>query len=135
VRTGALIGDSRVSTSGQLLDRQQHVLVDAGLPPHLRRQAVRQERRPVRRHPGRAKLGPAVPVPADLIVIVTTLRRQGAGFKSLHEAVDTTTPSGRLVFHVFAALAEFVGELIIEGARLGQYAACARGVRLGRPSP
>ena len=44
---------------------------------------------------------------ADLIAIVTTLRRQGVGFKSLHEALDTTTPGGRLVFHVFAALAEF----------------------------
>ena len=45
---------------------------------------------------------------ADLIQIVTTLRRQGVGFKSLHEALDTTTPGGRLVFHVFAALSEFI---------------------------
>ncbi len=44
---------------------------------------------------------------ADLIQIVATLRRQGVGFKSLHEALDTTTPGGQLVFHVFAALAEF----------------------------
>ena len=50
---------------------------------------------------------------ADLIAIVTTLRRQGVGFKSLHEALDTTTPGGRLVFHVFAALAEFIRELIV----------------------
>jgi len=35
------------------------------------------------------------------------LRRRGVGFKSLHEALDTTTPGGRLVFHLFAALAEF----------------------------
>ena len=43
----------------------------------------------------------------DLITIVAGLRRRGVGFRSLHEALDTTTPGGRLVFHVFAALAEF----------------------------
>ena len=53
-------------------------------------------------------------------------------FKSLHEALDTTTPGGRLVFHVFAALAEFIRELIVEGTRDGLDAARARGVRLGR---
>src|SRR5712692_8306867 len=70
---------------------------------------------------------------ADLIQIVGTLRRHGADFKSLHEALDTTTPGGRLVFHVFAALAEFIRELIVEGTREGLDAARARGVRLGRP--
>src|SRR5262249_46906861 len=43
----------------------------------------------------------------DLIAIVGGLRRQGVGLRSLKEAIDTTTPGGRLVFHVFAALAEF----------------------------
>ena len=52
---------------------------------------------------------------------------------SLHEALDTTTPGGRLVFHVFAALAEFIRELIVEGTREGLDAARTRGVRLGRP--
>jgi len=70
---------------------------------------------------------------ADLIGIVGTLRRQGVGFRSLHEALDTTTPGGRLVFHVFAALAEFIRELSAEGTREGLDAARARGVRLGRP--
>ena len=58
----------------------------------------------------------------DLIQIVGTLRRHGVGFKGLvqalkglHEALNTTTPGGRLVFHVFAALAEFIRELIVEG--------------------
>src|SRR5262249_31693589 len=54
-------------------------------------------------------------------------------FKSLHEALDTTTPGGRLVFHVFAALAEFIRELIVEGTREGLDAARARGAHLGRP--
>jgi DNA invertase Pin-like site-specific DNA recombinase len=70
---------------------------------------------------------------ADLIGIVAALRRRGVGFKSLHEALDTTAPGGRLVFHVFAALAEFIRELIVEGTREGLDAARGRGVRLGRP--
>lgn len=61
------------------------------------------------------------------------LRRAGVGFRSLHEALDTTTPGGRLVFHVFAALAEFVRELIVEGTKEGLAAARAAGTRLGRP--
>ncbi|WP_245547519.1 recombinase family protein [Nocardia brevicatena] len=69
----------------------------------------------------------------DLITIVANLRRRGIGFRSLHEALDTTTPGGRLVFHVFAALAEFIRELIVYGTHEGLAAARARGQRLGRP--
>ena len=69
----------------------------------------------------------------DLIELVGELRRRQVGFRSLHEALDTTTPGGRLVFHVFAALAEFIRELIVEGTREGLDAARARGQRLGRP--
>lgn len=61
------------------------------------------------------------------------LRRRGVGFTSLHEALDTTTPGGRLVFHVFAALAEFIRELIVQGTKEGLAAARERGQRLGRP--
>lgn len=53
----------------------------------------------------------------DLIAIVAGLRRREIGFASLHEALDTATPGGRRVFHVFAALAEFIRELIVEGTR------------------
>jgi len=60
--------------------------------------------------------------------------RHGAGFKRLHEALgQPPTPGGRLVFHVFAALGEFIRELIVEGTREGLDAARGRGVRLGRP--
>jgi DNA invertase Pin-like site-specific DNA recombinase len=69
----------------------------------------------------------------DLIAIVAGLRKRGVGFRSLKEALDTTTPGGRLVFHVFAALAEFIRELIVEGTIEGLDAARARGQRLGRP--
>ncbi|GAA2646208.1 recombinase family protein [Streptomyces vastus] len=54
-------------------------------------------------------------------------------FQSLHESLDTTTPGGRLVFHVFAALAEFIRELIVQGTHEGLAAARARGERIGRP--
>ena len=64
----------------------------------------------------------------DLIGIVAELRRRGVGFRSLHERLDTTTPGGRLVFHVFAALAEFIRELIVEGTREGLDAAGAAAV-------
>lgn len=69
----------------------------------------------------------------DLIAIVAGLRKRDIGFRSLHEALDTTTPGGRLVFHVFAALAEFIRELIVQGTHEGLAAARARGERLGRP--
>ena len=72
---------------------------------------------------------------ADLISIVAGLRRRGIGFASLHEAFDTTTPGGRLVFHVFAALAEFIRELIVEGTREGLEAARARGSASGARQP
>jgi DNA invertase Pin-like site-specific DNA recombinase len=70
----------------------------------------------------------------DLITVVADLRRREVGFTSLHENLDTTTPGGRLVFHVFAALAEFIRELIISGTREGLAAARARGRVGGRPS-
>ena len=144
VRTGALIDYARVSTSGQLLDRQQHALAEAGC---LRVFADKLSGKDADRPELTACLdylrpGDTLVVPsldrlsrslADLIGIVGTLRRRGVGFKSLHEALDTTTPGGRLVFHVFAALAEFIRELIIEGTREGLDAARARGARLGRP--
>ncbi|WP_433696892.1 recombinase family protein [Nocardiopsis sp. CA-288880] len=69
----------------------------------------------------------------DLITLGGDLRRAGVGFRSLHEALDTTAPGGRLVFHVFAALAGSIRELIVEGTREGLAAARAAGTRLGRP--
>jgi hypothetical protein len=59
---------------------------------------------------------------------------RGIGFRSLQEAIDTTTPGGKLVFHVFAALAEFERDLIRERTAAGLAAARARGRRGGRPS-
>ncbi|MDX6430240.1 MAG: hypothetical protein QOE54_2606 [Streptosporangiaceae bacterium] len=68
------------------------------------------------------------------VAMVGELRRREIGFTSLHERLDTTTPGGRLIFHVFAALAEFVRELIVSATREGLDAARARGKVGGRPS-
>jgi DNA invertase Pin-like site-specific DNA recombinase len=69
-----------------------------------------------------------------LVEIVTGLAEREVGFRSLQEQVDTTTPGGKLVFHVFAALAEFERDLIRERTSAGLAAARARGRRGGRPS-
>jgi DNA invertase Pin-like site-specific DNA recombinase len=69
-----------------------------------------------------------------LVDTVTGLADRGIGFRSLQEAIDTTTPGGKLVFHVFAALAEFERDLIRERTNAGLTAARARGRHGGRPS-
>jgi DNA invertase Pin-like site-specific DNA recombinase len=69
-----------------------------------------------------------------LVDTVTGLADRGVGFRSLQEQVDTTTPGGKLVFHVFAALAEFERDLIRERTAAGLAAARARGRHGGRPS-
>jgi DNA invertase Pin-like site-specific DNA recombinase len=69
-----------------------------------------------------------------LIDTIRALEERGVGFRSLQEQVDTTTPGGRLVFHVFGALAEFERDLIRERTHAGLAAARARGRRGGRPS-
>jgi DNA invertase Pin-like site-specific DNA recombinase len=69
-----------------------------------------------------------------LVDIVTGLAERGIGFRSLQEAIDTTTPGGKLVFHVFAALAEFERDLIRERTTAGLAAARARGGGRGRTS-
>lgn len=68
-----------------------------------------------------------------LIEQLRTLEQRGVGFKSLQENIDTTTPGGRLIFHVFAALAEFERDLIRERTAAGLSAARARGRNGGRP--
>jgi len=65
-----------------------------------------------------------------LIEMMSTLNERGIGFRSLTEQIDTTTSGGKLVFHVFGALAEFERDLIRERTKAGLAAARARG-RLG----
>ena len=109
----------------------------------LHRRRLRQARRPPRAGQGaglpargrRARHHPAVPrdaVAEDLLALAEELRERGAGLVVLKQQIDTTTPTGRLVFHVLGAIDEFQRELIIEGTREGLDAARARGRTGGR---
>ncbi len=77
------------------------------------------------------RLGRSLP---HLIETVTALQKRGVGFRSITEAIDTTTPGGRLVFHLFGALGQFERDLIRERTSAGLIAAAARG-RRGRRKP
>jgi DNA invertase Pin-like site-specific DNA recombinase len=69
-----------------------------------------------------------------LIATVAELGERGVGFRSLSEAIDTTTAGGRLLFHIMGALAEFERQLIVERTHAGLAAARARGRHGGRPT-
>ena len=68
-----------------------------------------------------------------LIEVVSLLEERHIGFKSLQEAIDTTSSGGKLIFHIFGALAEFERNLIRERTMAGLSAARARGRKGGRP--
>ncbi len=70
---------------------------------------------------------------SHLILATTGLEQRGVGFKSLQEGIDTTTSGGKLVFHIFGALAEFERSLIKERTNAGLKAARTRGRNGGRP--
>ena len=69
----------------------------------------------------------------QLIETIELLAAREIGFRSLTEAIETTTAGGRLVFHIFASLAEFERAIIRERTRAGLDAARARGRTSGRP--
>jgi len=75
------------------------------------------------------RLGRSLP---HLIETVTALAKRGVGFRSLTEAIDTTTSGGRLVFHIFGALGQYERDLTQERTRAGLAAAAARGRKGGR---
>ena len=144
-RMGHLLGYARVSTS----DQQPQLQVDALKPAGCYRvftetaSGARSDRPTLEQvldqlRPGDTlvvwkldRLGRSL---RHLVDTVTGLADRGMGFRSLQEAIDTTTPGGKLVFHVFAALAEFERDLIRERTAAGLAAARARGRHGGRPS-
>jgi DNA invertase Pin-like site-specific DNA recombinase len=75
------------------------------------------------------RLGRSLP---HLVETVTNLHARGVGLRSLTEDIDTTTPGGRLIFHVFSALAAFERDLVTERTKAGLAAALARGRQGGR---
>lgn len=140
-----LIGYARVSTQEQTLALQQDALQKAGcakvFTDTISGSAVERTglaEALVFMRPGDTlvvwkldRLGRSL---KHLIETVTHLQERDIGFKSLTEQIDTTTPGGKLIFHVFGALAEFERDLIRERTKAGLAAARARGRLGGRRS-
>src|SRR3954465_10982435 len=139
-----LIGYARVSTLDQTLALQQDALTAAGCE-QLYTDTVSGS---VTERPGLTqalshlrtgdtlvvwrldRLGRSL---AHLIDTIRQLQERGIGFRLLQEQLDTTTSGGKLIFHVFGALAEFERDLIRERTHAGLAAARARGRLFGRP--
>ncbi len=145
LRTGHTGGDvgvyARVSSDDQNLNLQQDALTRAGCERILedRQSGAKADRAGLRDALDYARDGDTLTVwrldrlsrsLKDLIDLVSQLEARGIGLKSLHESIDTTSSSGKLIFHVFGALAEFERNLIRERT---QAAARARGRSGGRP--
>ena len=137
-----IIGYARVSTDDQSLDSQTDALSATGAEKVFadKISGSRRARPELDRMLEQLRDGDVVTVTKydrlarslkDLLEIVEAIRERGAGFRSLAEDIDTTTPAGRLVFHVFASIAQFERERISERTREGLASARKRGrVRL-----
>jgi DNA invertase Pin-like site-specific DNA recombinase len=139
-----LIGYARVSTHDQTLNLQQDALAKAGCTKiftdtasgaKTERKGLEQALSYVRKGDTLVvwrldRLGRSLP---HLIATMTDLEERGIGFKSLTENIDTTTSGGKLIFHIFGALAEFERNLIRERTQAGLIAARKRGRIGGRP--
>jgi DNA invertase Pin-like site-specific DNA recombinase len=138
------IGYARVSTADQDLAPQLDVLRAKGCEPiysehasgkHADRPELAQAMKALRAGDTLVvwrldRLGRSLP---DLIATVNELASRGIAFESVTEAIDTTTASGKLVFNIFASLADFERHLIGERTRAGLAAGRARGRMGGRP--
>jgi DNA invertase Pin-like site-specific DNA recombinase len=139
-----LIGYARVSTDEQNLDLQRDALQKAGCEQIFtdRVSGTKAERKGLTEALSHLREGDTLVVwrldrlgrsLRHLIDTVTALQERGVGFKSLQESIDTTTSGGKLIFHIFGALAEFEREIIRERTKAGLTAARARGKSGGRP--
>ena len=139
-----IFGYARVSTEAQNLDTQTDALGRAGAARVFADKISGSQRaRPeLDRMLDQLRAGDVVMVTRydrlarslkDLLEIAGVIAGRGAGFRALAEDIDTTTPAGRLVFHVFASIAQFERERIAERTREGLAAARARGRVGGRP--
>src|SRR5438046_1090003 len=139
-----LIGYARVSKNEQNLDLQLDALKAAGCEKifHDKITSLKEERKGLDEalaflRPGDAlvvwKLDRLGRTLRHLIDLIAMFNQKGIGFKSLKETIDTTTSTGKLVFHIFAALAEFERDIIHERTQAGLEAAWVRGRKGGRP--
>lgn len=144
---GRLVGYARVSTGRQDLKLQLDALLGQGIPKELiftDKESGAKANRPgldaclAELRSGDIllvwrldRLGRSV---RHLVTLIDELKEKGVGFRSVCDgALDTTTPSGELIFHVFSALAQFERRLIQERTNAGIAAARARGRIGGRP--
>src|SRR5689334_31633 len=138
------VGYSRVSTFEQLMDLQRDALATAGCDRVFAdtMSGARSDRPGLRQALDYVREGDVLVVwrldrlgrsLKYLIEVMTQLDERGIGFKSLTEQIDTTTSGGKLIFHVFGALAEFERDVIRERTQAGLAAARARGRIGGRP--
>lgn len=138
------IGYARVSTKDQSLDLQEDALKKAGCKKiyseHV--SGAKANRTKLNELMGQVREGDVIVVwkldrlgrsLRDLVSLMSKLQEMGVGFKSLQDNIDTTTPMGKLNFHLFAALAEFERDIISERTKAGLSAARARGRKGGRP--
>jgi len=139
------VGYARVSTGEQNLDLQRDALKNAGCEHlfHDEMSGAKAERPGLTQALQFLRAGDTLVVwrldrlgrsLTDLIARMAELRERNIGFKSLHESIDTTSPAGKLQFHIFSALAEFERDLIRERTMAGLRAARARG-RFGGSKP
>lgn len=139
-----ILGYARVSTRDQTVALQVDALRAAGCAKVLTEVAsgARTDRPVLARLLEDAREGDTVVIwkldrlgrsLAHLVDTVNALSARGIGLKSLNDPIDTTTPQGRLVFNMFASLAEFERDLIRERTQAGLSAARARGRHGGRP--
>ena len=139
-----LIGYARVSKHEQNLDLQLDALKAAGCEKIFKDKisTLKEERKGLQEaldflRPGDVlvvwKLDRLGRTLKQLIELVAMFNQKGIGFKSLKETIDTTTSTGKLIFHIFGALAEFERDIIRERTQAGLDAARARGHEGGRP--
>jgi DNA invertase Pin-like site-specific DNA recombinase len=139
-----LIGYARVSTNEQTLDLQLDALTKAGCE-EIRQDkisSVADDRPGLKSVLEIVRAGDTLVVwrldrlgrsLKQLIELINELQNRGVCFRSVTESIDTTTTGGKLVFHIFGALAEFERNLIKERTNAGLEAARARGRKGGRP--
>lgn len=139
------IGYARVSTEDQNLDLQLSALSRAGCDDIVSDHGIsgsRFDRHGLQDVLSRLQSGDTLVVwrldrlgrsLSHLVGIVGDLGRRNVEFVSLTESLDTRSPTGMLMFHMIAALAEFERALISERTRAGMAAAKARGAKIGRP--
>jgi len=143
-QSGMLVGYARVSTQDQKPELQLDALHEAGCEKVFTEKAsgAQRDRPQLIAAMDYMRAGDTLVVwkldrlarsLKQLIETVEELERRGIGFRSLTEAIDTTTAGGKLVFHIFAALAEFERSIIRERTKAGLEAARARGRTGGRP--